>query len=173
MSEDLNTPETPETPGENPDIKQLREKAKKHDDAEARAAAAERRVAVIEGAATAGIDLTDPKTKFFVDNYQGEPTADAFIAEATKYGFVTPATPPPANISPEETDALTRIANHAAGTSTPPVTPTQTQELQSAVRNGEVRSADEVGMWLAARGEPVSWEGPADGMEPRPWNQVV
>jgi hypothetical protein len=64
-------------------IKLLRERAKAADEAEARAAAAERRLAFAE----AGIAL-DAKTQYFVKGYDGELSAEAIRAAATEAGLI-------------------------------------------------------------------------------------
>lgn len=71
---------------ESRDIKQLRQKARKFDQAEARAVAAEKKLAFAE----AGLDLKDPKLGYFIKGYEGDLTAEAIKAEAVAAGFLAP-----------------------------------------------------------------------------------
>ena len=60
-------------------------------EAEARAEAAEARLASYERQDTfrsAGIDLTDPRVKYFVKGYEGELDVDAIRMEAEAAGFL-------------------------------------------------------------------------------------
>ena len=91
-------PEDPDNPDNDPEeqppsrtvtlnrseIRALEKKATKAEEAEARASAAERKLAFAE----AGISLTDPKLSYFVKGYDGELTAEAIQAEAAKAGFL-------------------------------------------------------------------------------------
>ena len=63
-------------------IRQLRERAKRTDAAEAALAQANKRIAMLES----GIDLTTPVGELFAKVYDGEATTDAVKAEAEKYG---------------------------------------------------------------------------------------
>lgn len=71
------------TENENPNIKLLREKANKADEAEAALAASRRENAMLRS----GIDLESPLGDFFVKSYTGDPAdVDALKAEATRLG---------------------------------------------------------------------------------------
>jgi hypothetical protein len=74
-------------------IKNLRAKAAKADDAEARAAQAERKLAFVE----AGIPLSSKPAQAFLNSYSGEMTPEAIKAEATEWGLIQAddAPPPP------------------------------------------------------------------------------
>lgn len=71
-------------------IRHLRERAEAATAAEVRAAAAERRLAVLE----AGIDTDNPMGKFFVEHYDGDMTdIEALKAAATAHGIPLKGTP--------------------------------------------------------------------------------
>jgi hypothetical protein len=67
-------------------IRGLESKAKRADDAEARAATAERELAF----AKAGIDLNDSKLSYFRKGYEGDLDADQIRAAAAEAGFIAP-----------------------------------------------------------------------------------
>jgi hypothetical protein len=67
MSDDLD-----EEPNEDPTPKQLRDAAKRGKEAEARAEAAERKLAF----ADAGLDLADERSQYFIDGYKGPMTRE-------------------------------------------------------------------------------------------------
>lgn len=71
-------------------IAELRAAADRGKEAERKAAALERENAFIK----AGIDVDDPRAKYFVAGYDGELTKDAIVAEATVAGVLTPPAPP-------------------------------------------------------------------------------
>lgn len=83
-------------------IRDLEARAQRGDDAEARAQAAERRLAFAE----AGIDLSseDEKVRFFVEGWQGELDPAAIRAKAEAFGVLAPAgtTAPAAETAPAE-----------------------------------------------------------------------
>jgi hypothetical protein len=66
------------------DLRELRKKAKERDELAAKVAQFERENAFRD----AGINPSDPKTKYFIKGYDGELTADAIKAEATAAGFI-------------------------------------------------------------------------------------
>ena len=70
--------------------RQLNNLEKKAREMEARASAAERKLAF----AQAGIDLSDAKMKYFVNGYDGEITADSIKKAATEAGFLSEEAPP-------------------------------------------------------------------------------
>ena len=74
------------------DIRVLRENAANAQVNEARAIAAERRIAFLE----AGVDTTSDIGQLFVAAYPGELTADAIQEAAARVGALRQATPPPA-----------------------------------------------------------------------------
>jgi hypothetical protein len=90
FTDDFTDDEPEQPPRENPNIKQLREKAERHDEAVARANAAERELAF----AKAGIPLADTKMGYFVKGYDGELTPEAIRTAATEAGFIEPPAQP-------------------------------------------------------------------------------
>lgn len=79
-----------EAGNDNPNIKLLREKAAKADEATAALAASQRENAMLRS----GIDLDSPLGEFFVKSYDGDPTdVEALKAKATELGvpFIKPA----------------------------------------------------------------------------------
>lgn len=107
-----------EHPQDNPNLRQLREKAKRADDAEHRAQAAERELAF----AKAGVDLNDPRTGYFVRGYDGEATPDAIRAAAERDGFLNTQPEPKPAVTPEEQAAIQRVSAATEGAETPPPT---------------------------------------------------
>ena len=105
--------------GDNPNIRQLREKAKKFD-----AVAAERDMARRELAFhKAGIP--DSKVgQLFMKAYDGDVDTEAIRAAAAEYGLVE------AEVPGEEPDAMERIEQVAAGGTPPP----QTTDFNSMIR---------------------------------------
>jgi len=95
-------------------LRAMEKRAKNAEEAEKRAADAERRAAFAE----AGIKLSDPKMSYFVKGYDGEMTAEAITAAATDAGFL--AAPETDDDSKAELDALDRVSNASAGTSSRP-----------------------------------------------------
>ena len=89
-------------------IKELEAEAKKANEAEARAAAAERRLAVTE----AGIKLNPTQMKALASVHEGEWTPDALKATAADLGYIAPPEP---EVPAEELEALNRVAEAANG----------------------------------------------------------
>jgi hypothetical protein len=83
--------------------KQIEKQAKRAKQAEERALAAERKLAIL----ASGLDLDNPQHAFFAEHYDGEMTAEAIKARATELGFLEPP-------KPEVPDA--EVAQHAQGT---------------------------------------------------------
>jgi hypothetical protein len=70
--------------GENANIRHLRERAEAATAAEQRAAAAERKLAIVES----GIDVSNPMAAFFVEHYDGDITdTAALVARAKEMGI--------------------------------------------------------------------------------------
>lgn len=86
--------------------------AKAAEEATARAEAAERRLAFAE----AGVNISDPKAKWFVKGYDGDLTADAIKAAAGEAGLVE-APEASDEVPAEEQAAHARLAQ---GQGTPP-----------------------------------------------------
>lgn len=85
-------------------IKGLESKAKRADESEARATAAERELAF----AKAGIDLNDSKLSYFRKGYEGDMEPDQIRAAAAEAGFIAP---PGGTGAADELAAQQRIAN--------------------------------------------------------------
>lgn len=92
-------------------IKSWQKQAKQAAEAEARAEAAERKLAFAE----AGIPLTDPKMAYFVKGYDGEFTPEAIKQAATDAGFIA------APVAPDDSGPLQRTQQVAAGAQSPDV----------------------------------------------------
>lgn len=104
---------------ETPDIRDLRRKAKRHDELEAEIAEIKRERALEKAGLKTpdGRDLTERQIKALLATHDGEMTADALRATALDLGFVTPS-----EQEQERTEALAtedRIAQAAAGAGTP------------------------------------------------------
>lgn len=107
MSED-DTQTTDDNQKESEDIKALRKKAKSHDDAVARAEAAERKLALRD----AGIP-NSPLGKLFEKGYDGDwSDIDSLKAAAVEYGILEPPEPP---ASEEEQATQQRVEQASAG----------------------------------------------------------
>jgi hypothetical protein len=116
MSDDLYEDEQDRS--DNPNMRQLREKAKKADEAERRAAELERRLAFAE----AGIDMSDPKSRYFVAGYDGDLDRDAIRQAAERDGFLggkTEDPPAPAPQASAEQAAIERISEAVEGAPAP------------------------------------------------------
>jgi hypothetical protein len=66
-----------------PDIRELRQRAKAVDRAEAETRRLERRIAILES----GLDVESPIGQLWNKSYQGEVTPEALKAEAERYGI--------------------------------------------------------------------------------------
>ena len=132
-------------PQESPDIRQLRKKAKLADEAEARANAAERKLAIIQ----AGVDINSPTGKLFLKAYDGDNDTDSIQTAAQEYGVIKAPEP---EVPAEELKTLERMANASAGAEhvgkTNPV-----DEIKSAQSPEEVIAAYEKAGGRIAGGE--------------------
>jgi hypothetical protein len=115
MSEDL-----PEA-GETNDVRELRARVKEQraelEAAKAQAAEAEalkRRLMFAEG----GVDVTNPKAKYFVAGYDGETDAAAIKAAWNEFAGETPQSAPQQDLTPE-VEAMRRISEASAGAPAP------------------------------------------------------
>lgn len=110
-------------------IKELEQQAKSAADEKARADGLERRLAFIE----AGINLSDPKAKYFVNGYEGDLTPEAIKATAIADGYLPAENPDP------DVAALARMNEASAPQTTTPTTQAAYEaELASAVTQPEV-----------------------------------
>lgn len=107
-------------------IRGLESKAKKYDEAEERATAAERELAF----AKAGIDLNDPKLSYFRKGYEGDMEPEEIRAAAAEAGFIAP---PAGSGNADELAAQQRIAN--AGSEA--VTPADPSPLEDRLRGAQ------------------------------------
>lgn len=154
MSDDLDTDVADQPDDHN--IRQLREKAKRADEADARAAQAERELAF----AKAGIPLNDPRSSYFQAGYQDEMTPEKIKSTWDSTFGPQDASPPP--IPASEVEAHQRIASAADGAAPPPPM-SHDDELTAKVRSGDLKSADDIAHFLHQRTpDMVSWDGPAD-----------
>lgn len=175
MADDLD-PDAPEPePQDNAVIRELREQAKAGKAAEARAEAAERKLAFVG----AGIDPDDARQKYFAQSYAGEMTKDAIRTEAEAAGFLTPpATSAPEGLTPAERATFAATAEAAAA----PYTPPPETDIYADFRGQSLRTTGEppeqfghrLANALEAAGQPVLRSGPFreypgdTGIVPRP-----
>ena len=89
-------------------IKELEADAKKAQELEARAVAAERRVAIAE----AGVKLSDKQLKALAAVHDGEWTPESIKGTAAELGYIAPPEP---EVPAEELEALNRVADAASG----------------------------------------------------------
>ena len=123
------------------DLKALRERSRRAEEAEARAAEAERKLAF----AQAGIDLTDElRAEYFINGYKGEPSREAIQAEWVRlYGDRSDTG---GGLSAEDL-AHQRVAAAAAGSEPPKPTLYSTEDLSNADSSEAVlRMAGEMGL---------------------------
>lgn len=111
--------------------------------AEEKAAKVERELAF----AKAGIDLADPKTKYFVAGYDGEIDPEKIRAAALDAGFLAPPEP---QVLPEELAQHQQVAALAAGAQA--VDFDQNAEYQTAI--SQARSKEEVLALMDRFGSP-------------------
>jgi len=108
----------------------LERRAREGDQAKEELAKVTRRMAFVE----AGIPVTDPKMRYFINGYEGELTADAIKAQAIEDGFL-------AAEGESESDAPNPVAdnmetiNNVAGSQTGTPAPTD-QQLAEAYQSG-------------------------------------
>jgi hypothetical protein len=148
MPEDFDddAPDTDDEPQrDNHDIRQLREKAKRADELEARLAAMERETAF---AKALGDKLTDPKMRYFEKAYDGDLTVEA-IREAAKRDGFWPEPQGAGGNDRADLEAATRMAaaSQGAGEPVPP-------DVHEAVRKAQ--SEEEVLAIIEAAGVPTT-----------------
>jgi hypothetical protein len=100
LDEDLDPEPQPEPEQPQKLRREIAKRQRQAEEAEARAVRAERELALRDS----GLDLSDPRVKFFADKYDGDPSAEAITAAATAAGFIEP---PPPDVSDKE------VASHA------------------------------------------------------------
>jgi len=144
--------------------KTLRSLEKKAQDFEARATKAERKLAFAE----AGIPLSDTKTKYFVNGYDGDLKPDDIKKAALEAGFLTEEkpvedekqgeTPPEQQLTPEQAQQAQQLQMEQQGFG-PIAQATQQQdtsgrnmraEMEKVLREGG--DADSLAAWM--RGQP-------------------
>lgn len=134
------------------DIKALEKKAKAAAENLARAEKAERALAF----AQAGLDLSDPKTGYFVRGYEGDVSADAIRKAATEAGFLSPAgeqpPAPPSEQDQADARALTAMTQATGGGQLPPAQ-NHLQGMQTALDAG---GTDALAEYMLQHGLPVS-----------------
>jgi hypothetical protein len=154
MSDDLDEIETPET--ENHDFKQLREKAKKTDEAMRDAADARRELAF----AKAGIDISDERNGYFIAGYKGEMTREAIREAAEKHGFL--GTPVETQEPTDERQTIERIQEATDG-ARPPEPPGEEDELLEMARKNRDLSLEDFNLaqahFLRSKGYDVTYDG--------------
>lgn len=92
-------------------FRQMREKANRTDDAEKRAADAERQLAFVK----AGVGLDDPRATYFIKGYEGDLSPEAIRTEARSIGIIEGDPGPP----PEELEAHRQVNQSSAGAPPP------------------------------------------------------
>ena len=108
-------------------------------DAEARATAAEKRASSYERQDTfrsAGIDLSDPRAKYFVKGYEGELDVEAIRMEAEAAGFIG-ADAPPINSAVSDDTLVAEQRIQAAGEGGDPVSPIDLEARIKATTNAD------------------------------------
>lgn len=130
---------------DNANIRQLREKAKRADELEARVAQMEKDAAFTKAL---GPSVEEARVKdYFIPAYKGEMTPDAIRAAATEAGFLQQATPPPAGQTVDPTNDRIAAASQGAGEPAPP-------DLHAAIN--AATSEEEVLAILEAAGVPTT-----------------
>jgi hypothetical protein len=99
------------------DIRRLEAAAKAAQEAESRAAAAERKLAF----ASAGLPLEDKRLGYFIKGYEGDLTPEAIKAAAVDAGFLEDASAGSADdVTPAEQQAHQRMSQTASAGGPPP-----------------------------------------------------
>ena len=107
--------------------------------AEARAEVAEAKLASYERQDTfrsAGIDLSDPRAKYFVKGYEGELDVEAIRMEAEAAGFIG-ADAPPINSAVSDDTLVAEQRIQAAGEGGDPVSPIDLEARIKATTNAD------------------------------------
>lgn len=128
------------------DLRKLREKARKHDEMEAKLQAMERK----ELFRDAGVNPSDAKFKYFVKGYDGEMTVEAIQKEAAEAGLITlePENPP------AEVEAHQKIDQAGAG-----ATPSGKVDALEKLKGSEAKSLEEFIAEAQRAGLPTSLDG--------------
>lgn len=129
------------------DLRALREKAKEADRLTKEHAEIQRKFAFME----AKIDIADPKMSYFVKGYDGELTAEAIKAEATKAGFMTQSAP---QVPPAELEAHQQVGAAAAGGSS-------TEPFDFQAELAKCKTPEEVMMLATKQNMPTVWNRPS------------
>lgn len=120
-------PEQAETPDDSPVIRDLRDKAKRTDDAEAKVTNLERENVLLRS----GLTLNDKQIKALTAAHDGDWTPEGITATATELGFSKPPDEPAEpKIPTAETDAMRR-AVEATGAAPPPPPDLASQIMQA------------------------------------------
>lgn len=140
-------------PDGEPDIASLRNAANKSKRLERENAELRRNLAFTQ----AGIDTNDPRLQYFAKGYEGELTAEAIKAEATKAGFLAPPEPTPEEQAQQAQQQQAQfgeqqIAQAAAG-AIPPGQMDPSDQLVGIYNDG---GAEAVLNALRAAGVPIS-----------------
>lgn len=113
----------------------LQSKADKAEEMEARALAAERRLALVD----AGLTLSEKQRKALEATHEGDWTPEALRASAAELGFAE-APPPPSNVPPEELAALGRINDASLGAEVRPPSADAELDAQMAQLRADVQA---------------------------------
>lgn len=136
--DETQTPD-PESEDQSGNIRQLREKAKKVDEAEAALASAQREIALLRS----GIDVEHPVGKLFVKAYDGAADPEAIKAAAQEYGVPirgeTHEAPP---ADPEPSEPTGTEARQALAAGAPPDTGVELDPNQVAFETFKKAQAD-------------------------------
>lgn len=125
----------------NQDIRNLRKKAKAHDDLASQLQASRKELAF----AKAKLDLDDPRIGYFIKGYEGDLTTEAIRERAEADGFLAK--------QQQDTTALQgqqRIANASSGAGETP-----NPDLADLI--GQAQSPEEVMKIMDQAGYPTSW----------------
>jgi hypothetical protein len=122
--------------------KELEKQLKEAQEAATSGAEAERKLAFME----AGVTL-NPKTKYFVEGYKGELTAEAIQAAAREAEILPPLEP---DVPPEELAQHNQLANASVGANG--------SKVDWNARLREAQSQEEVMQVLQEAGVPTTWD---------------
>lgn len=128
------------------DLRKLREKARKHDEAVEKLAAMERR----EMFRDAGLNPNDAKNKYFIKGYDGDLTVEAIQKEAAEAGLITlePENPK------DEVEGHQKIDDAGAGAA-----PTGKVDALEKLKGSDAKSLDEFIEQARNAGIPTSLDG--------------
>lgn len=105
----------------------------------------------------AGIDTNDPRLGYFAKGYEGELTAEAIKAEATKAGFLAPPAPTPEQQAEVQQQQQAQVGGDVIAAAAAGATPVNQQDPSAQLRQiAQEGGTDAVLNALRGAGVPIS-----------------